>query len=112
MLEKGEFSYAGSAAELAEREGFVESSYLGSDARRPAYQRVRSEETEMLRVRVEPAMIRRLRAVGGGRSIHEMAHEALKRYLTSHEAADSSGGARTSQEYELAPTEDQIGGAL
>ena len=115
VLEKGELSYAGSASELAEREGFVESSYLGSNARRPSYQRMRSEETEMLRVRVEPSMIRRLRAVGGGRPIHEMANEAIKRYLATHEAANTSVGSRTSlasQAVDDTATEDQIGGAL
>jgi ABC-type multidrug transport system ATPase subunit len=111
VLEKGELTYAGSAVELAKREGFVESSYLGSDARRPAYQRMRSEDTEMLRVRVEPSMVRRLRAVGGGRPIHEMANEALRHYLASHEAANTSGSSRASRAYSGTDTDDQIGGA-
>jgi branched-chain amino acid transport system ATP-binding protein len=93
VLEKGELSFAGPAAELAEREGFVESSYLGSGAQRPDYQRARSEETEMLRVRVEPGLVRRLRALSAGRSLHEMANEALRRYLTTVEEQSAYDGA-------------------
>ncbi|HEX9069760.1 MAG TPA: ABC transporter ATP-binding protein, partial [Ktedonobacterales bacterium] len=73
VLEKGELTFAGPAAELAEREGFVEGSYLGSGAQRPDYERARSDQTEMLRVRVEPSLIRRLRAAGAGRPLPEMA---------------------------------------
>lgn len=86
VLEKGELTFAGPAKVLAEREGFVESSYLGGGAHRPAYRRARPEETEMLRVRVAPAMLRRLRAAGNGRSVHQMANEALSRYLAADEA--------------------------
>lgn len=90
VLEKGELTFAGSAVELSQREGFVESSYLGSGAKRPEYRRARPEETEMLRVRVEPSMIRRLRAAGAGRTMHEMANEALKTYLANVEAASAT----------------------
>lgn len=106
VLEKGELTFAGPAADLAEREGFVESSYLGSGAQRPDYQRTRSEETEMLRVRVAPALVRRLRAVGKGRSLHEMANEALTRYLATDEAPNAPTGATA------APTNDTRGGNL
>lgn len=92
VLEKGELTFAGPASVLAEREGFVESSYLGGGAHRPAYRRARPEETEMLRVRVAPAMLRRLRAAGNGRSVHEMANEALARYLAADEAARAAPG--------------------
>jgi branched-chain amino acid transport system ATP-binding protein len=101
VLEKGELTYAGPAAALAQREGFVESSYLGSGAKRPEYARARGAETEMLRVRVDPALVRRLRAAGRGRPLPEMANEALKRYVTQLESgqgyqasADERGGAR------------------
>ena len=83
VLEKGELTFAGSAAALAQREGFVESSYLGSGAERPDYARARPEETEMLRVRVEPRLVRQLRAASSGRRLSEMANEALKHYLAS-----------------------------
>ncbi len=86
VLEKGELTYAGPAAALAAREGFVESSYLGSGAQRPDYQRARPEQTEMLRVRVEPALVRRMRAAGGGRPLPELANEALKQYMARLEA--------------------------
>jgi branched-chain amino acid transport system ATP-binding protein len=100
VLEKGELTYAGPAATLAEREGFVESSYLGSGAQRPAYERTRPEQTEMLRVRVEPGLVRRLRAAGGGRPLPQLANEALQQYLAQLEAlgarddAQGRGGAR------------------
>ncbi|HEX8996843.1 MAG TPA: ABC transporter ATP-binding protein [Ktedonobacterales bacterium] len=86
VLEKGELTFAGSAADLAAQEGFVESSYLGSGAQRPDYQRARPAETEMLRVRVEPGLVRRLRAASNGRSLPEMANEALTSYLAALEA--------------------------
>ncbi len=118
VLEKGELAFAGSAAELAQREGFVESSYLGSGAKRPEYHRARPEETEMLRVRVEPSMIRRLRAAGAGRTMHEMANEALKTYLASVEASQSSHQsasptpiANDSHKYSYPEAEEQKGGA-
>lgn len=85
VLEKGELTFAGSAAALAQREGFVESSYLGSGAERPDYERARPEATEMVRVRVEPKLVRQLRAAGGGRPLSEMANEALKNYLIALE---------------------------
>ena len=92
VLEKGEVSFAGPAETLAEQEGFVESSYLGSGAQRPSYQRARAEETEMLRVRVEPALVRRLRAAGGGRPLRELANEALRGYLADLEAGGGAHG--------------------
>jgi branched-chain amino acid transport system ATP-binding protein len=92
VLEKGEVSFAGPAATLAQRDGFVESSYLGSGAQRPSYQRARPEETEMLRVRVEPGMVRRLRAAGGGRPLRELANEALREYLASLETQPTPNG--------------------
>lgn len=85
VLEKGELTFAGSAAALAQREGFVESSYLGSGAERPDYERTRPEETEMLRVRVDPQLLRQLRASSNGRSLPELTNEALKLYLTALE---------------------------
>lgn len=88
VLEKGALSFAGPAAALAEQEGFVENSYLGSGAQRPDYRRARPEETEMLRVRVEPGMVRRLRAAGSGRPLPELANEALKHYLATLEATN------------------------
>lgn len=86
VLEKGELTFAGSAAQLAEHEGFVESSYLGSGAQRPDYQRVRPAETEMLRVRVDPALVRRLRTLAGDGSLPQMANEALRAYVAAREA--------------------------
>ena len=85
VLEKGELSFAGPADLLAQREGFVESSYLGSGAERPDYERTRPEATEMLRVRVEPRLVRELRAAGGGRPLSELANEALNNYLIALE---------------------------
>ena len=118
VLEKGELTFAGSAAELAQREGFVESSYLGSGAQRPEYHRTRPEETEMLRVRVEPSMIRRLRAAGAGRTMHEMANEALKTYLANVEASQATRQstkptsiANDSHTYRYPEAEEQKGGA-
>jgi branched-chain amino acid transport system ATP-binding protein len=110
VLEKGELTFAGPASDLAEREGFVESSYLGSGAQRPTYQRTRSEETEMLRVRVEPSMVRRLLAVCAGRSLHEMANEALRRYLAHAEAADSAELLHPAAGRAYPETTDQKGG--
>ena len=81
VLEKGELTFAGPAFELARREGFVESSYLGSGAVRPDYERVRPPEAEMLRVRVDPALVRRMRAVGGGRALAQVANQALRDYV-------------------------------
>ncbi len=115
VLEKGELTFAGSAKDLAEREGFVESSYLGSGAQRPDYQRTRTEETEMLRVRVAPALVRRLRAVGNGRSLHEMANEALARYLAADEAAHAPTAAQANDTHGNLGNpqrDDQRGGAL
>jgi branched-chain amino acid transport system ATP-binding protein len=89
VLEKGDLTYAGPAAALAKQEGFVEGSYLGGGAARPDYQRQRSEATEMLRVRVDPAMIRRLRAAGHGRSLPAMTNEALRHYLAALEGVAS-----------------------
>lgn len=116
VLEKGELTFAGSAQELAAREGFVESSYLGSGAKRPEYQRARPEETEMLRVRVEPSLVRRLRAAGAGRAMHEMANEALRRYLAEAEGArrtdapdESTDGLK--YQYQYPESEQQGGGA-
>jgi branched-chain amino acid transport system ATP-binding protein len=116
VLEKGELTFAGAAKDLADREGFVESSYLGSGAQRPDYQRTRTEETEMLRVRVAPALVRRLRAVGKGRSLHEMANEALTRYLAADEAANGrtatqANGTPRNPENPLQERDDQRGGA-
>ena len=119
VLEKGELTFAGPANDLAEREGFVESSYLGSGAGRPDYQRTRSEETEMLRVRVAPALVRRLRAVGNGRSLHQMANEALTRYLAADAAAhpptaaqaNDTYGDRGSPQRESQKRDNQRGGA-
>src|SRR5258708_26071638 len=51
VLETGDLSFAGLAADLAAREGFVESSYLGAGAIRPAHGRVRHAVTAMLRLR-------------------------------------------------------------
>ena len=112
VLEKGELSFAGPATTLAEQEGFVESSYLGSGAQRPDYQRTRPEETEMLRVRVEPGLVRRLRAAGGGRPLREIANEALRDYLATLEApadadAESPDATNTSR-----TTSAQRGGLL
>jgi branched-chain amino acid transport system ATP-binding protein len=90
VLEKGELSFSGTAHELAEREGFVEGSYLGSGAERPDYTRVRAEATEMLRVRVDPALIRRLRALARGRPLPELANEALRAYVAQQEAAQAT----------------------
>jgi ABC-type multidrug transport system ATPase subunit len=91
VLEKGEVTFAGPATELAEREGFVESSYLGSGAQRPDYQRVRPAETEMLRVRVDPALVRRLRKLAGDRSLPQVTNDALNAYVAAREAqADAS----------------------
>jgi branched-chain amino acid transport system ATP-binding protein len=89
VLEKGELTYAGPAAALAQQEGFVESSYLGSGAQRPQYARVRPPTTEMLRVRVDPALVRRMREAGHGRPIPEMANDALERYVTELEGQQS-----------------------
>lgn len=103
VLEKGELTFAGSAQELAAREGFVESSYLGSGAKRPEYQRVRSEDTEMLRVRVEPSLLRRLRAAGSGSTMREIANEALRRYLAEAEGvrrAEAPDGAKDNYRYQ------------
>jgi len=91
-LEKGELAFAGPAAALAEQAGFVESSYLGSGAQRPDYRPVRAEETEMMRVRVRPEVVRRLRAAGGGRPLREMANEALERYLAELEVRQAPSG--------------------
>jgi branched-chain amino acid transport system ATP-binding protein len=102
VLEKGELTFAGPADVLAEREGFVESSYLGGGAQRPEYRRARPEETEMLRVRVAPAMLRRLRAAAHGRTVHEMTNEALAHYLAADEATLASLGASSSDR----PTDD------
>lgn len=88
VLEKGEVTFAGPAYELAQREGFVESSYLGSDAMRPDYERVRRAETEMLRVRVDPALVRRLRTLANGRPLAEVASEALRAYAAAREGLD------------------------
>ncbi len=86
VLEKGELTFAGRAADLAQQEGFVESSYLGAGANRPDYERVRPAETEMLRVRVDPSMVRRLRAFANGQSLAEMTTSALRTYLAEREA--------------------------
>lgn len=116
VLEKGEVSYAGSAVELSQREGFVESSYLGAGAKRPEYQRTRSQETEMLRVRIEPSMLRRLRAAGNGRTMHEMANEALRNYLAASEAAhgqpapEPNTAPSEAHRYDYPPLEEQRGG--
>jgi branched-chain amino acid transport system ATP-binding protein len=90
VLEKGVTTFAGSAAELAQRDGFVESSYLGGAVQRPDYTRVRPEATELLRARVDPAVIRRLRAVGGGRPLPELVNEALAEYTERLEAQQTS----------------------
>lgn len=85
VLEKGALTFAGSAAALAQQEGFVESSYLGSGAERPDYQRTRPEQTEMLRVRVDPRLLRQLRASSNGHSLPELTNEALRLYLVALE---------------------------
>lgn len=85
VLEKGIVTFAGSAERLAQREGFVESSYLGSGAVRPEYEPVNPTETEMLHVRVEPAMIRRLRQIAVPGQLPEMVNEALRAYLAARE---------------------------
>jgi branched-chain amino acid transport system ATP-binding protein len=86
VLETGATTFAGPAAELAAREGFVESSYLGAGARRIDYERIRPVETEMLRVRVDPALVRRMRAVADDRRLPQLANEALERYVATREA--------------------------
>lgn len=93
VLEKGEVTFSGSAQELARREGFVESSYLGSGAMRPEYERVRPAEMEMLRVRVDAALVRRLRVLAGGRPLAEVANEALHAYVAARDgtSGDTSG---------------------
>lgn len=111
VLEKGELTFAGPAADLADREGFVESSYLGGGVQRPDYQRTRPAETEMLRVRVEPTMVRRLRAIGGGRSLHEMANDALRRYLAGLEAMDAPDAQQSTEAHGRIDPSDQKGGA-
>jgi ABC-type multidrug transport system ATPase subunit len=94
VLEKGEVTFAGPAYELAQREGFVESSYLGSGAMRPEYERVRPAEMEMLRVRVDPALVRRLRVMADGRPLAEIASEALRAYAAARDPiGDSANGA-------------------
>ena len=103
VLEKGELTFAGSAQELAAREGFVESSYLGSGAKRPEYQRARPAETEMLRVRVEPSLLRRLRAAGSGSTMREIANEAFRRYLAEAEGvqrSDAPGDSNDNHRYQ------------
>lgn len=97
VLEKGELTFAGPGAELAEREGFVESSYLGSGAQRPDYTRQRAGETEMLRVRVEPALIRRLRNFSGGKPLSQIANEALQAYLAARERQTANGAGAAPQ---------------
>ena len=97
VLEKGELTFAGPASELAEREGFVESSYLGSGAQRPDYTRRRAAETEMLRVRIDPTLVRRLRNASGGKSLSQVANEALHDYLAARDGQQTS----TSQNGEL-----------
>jgi len=92
VLEKGELTYAGPAAALAQQAGFVESSYLGSGAQRPQYERVRAPTTEMLRVRVDPALVRRMREAGHGRPIPEMANDALERYVAELEGPQPHNG--------------------
>ena len=92
VLEKGALTFAGSAAELAQREGFVASSYLGGAAQRPDYARLRDDETEMLRVRVEPAIVRRLRAAGEGRPVREIVNEALASHLAQLESSRQNSG--------------------
>lgn len=101
VLEKGELTFAGPASELAEREGFVESSYLGSGAQRPDYTRQRAAETEMLRVRVDPTLVRRLRNISGGKPLSQIANEALRGYLTAREQRDASTG--TTSQVSLPP---------
>ncbi|HLZ23246.1 MAG TPA: ABC transporter ATP-binding protein [Ktedonobacterales bacterium] len=83
VLEKGEVTFAGPAHELARQEGFVESSYLGSGAMRLEYDRVRPAETEMLRVRVDPALVRQLRVLANGRPLAEIASEALRAHVVA-----------------------------
>lgn len=58
---------------------------------RPDYTRVRPEATELLRARVDPAVIRRLRAVGGGRPLPELVNEALAEYTERLEARQTAG---------------------
>ncbi len=96
VLEKGALTFAGPAADLARREGFVASSYLGSAAQRPKYSRLRDDETEMLRVRIEPALVRRLRAAGGGQPVREIVNEALASHLARLEAG--AGGASATED--------------
>ena len=91
VLEKGALTFAGPATELAQREGFVASSYLGGAAQRPDYTRLRDDETEMLRVRVEPAIVRRLRAAGEGRPVREIVNEALASHLAQVESSRQNG---------------------
>lgn len=111
VLEKGELTYVGPADSLAEREGFVESSYLGSGAQRPNYQRTRPAETEMLRVRVEPAMVRRLRLAADGRTLHQMTNEALRRYLSTVETSNTPTTGAAYPTTASADAGDQKGGA-
>lgn len=65
----------------------------------------------MLRVRVEPAMVRRLRAASAGRSLHEMANEALNRYLASAEATSAANQPQSAGAYADPDAPDSRGGA-
>ena len=95
VLEKGGVTFAGPARELADREGFVEGSYLGTGGENHiAYERVRTEGSEMLRVRVDPALIRRMRDVADGATLAQLTNEALVAYVAQREAA--SHGAQPS----------------
>lgn len=86
VLEKGVVTYAGPAERLAQREGFVESSYLGSGAARPEYKPVNPTETEMMHVRVEPGLIRYLRELVGPKgSLPDLVNEALRAYTEERE---------------------------
>lgn len=85
VLEKGELTFDGLASDLAKQEGFVESSYLGAGAQRPDYERKRAAETEMLRVRVDPVLIRQLRGASGGKSLSQITSEALRAYVAERE---------------------------
>lgn len=91
VLEKGVLSFTGPADVLAQREGFVESSYLGAgESARPHYERIRLAETEMLRVRVDPTLVRKMREVAGERRLAEVANAALQAYLTAHQPLEDS----------------------
>ncbi len=46
----------------------------------------------MLRVRVDPALVRRMRTVADGRPLGQVASEALEQYVAAHEAEQEARG--------------------